>query len=57
MTNIAKANCAYKVRSTSIDHNKIKQLKADGMGATAIAKNLGCSRGAVYKLLGSLGIY
>jgi len=26
-------------------------MRAEGMGATAIARELGCSRGAVYKCL------
>ena len=48
----AKANGVYKGRPMSLDHDKIKQLKAEGMGATAIARELGCSRGAIYKALG-----
>ena len=47
----AKAAGVYKGRPTSVDHDKIKQLKAEGMGATAIARELGCSRGAIYKAL------
>ena len=49
----AKANGVYKGRPTSLDHDKIRSMKAEGMGATAIAKELGCSRGAVYKALAS----
>ena len=45
----AKAKGVYKGRPSSLDHDKIKELHAQGMGATAIAKKLGCSRGAVYK--------
>ena len=48
----AKANGVYKGRPMSLDYDKIKQLKAEGMGATAIARELGCSRGAIYKALG-----
>ena len=48
----AKAAGVYKGRPMSLDHDKIKQLKAEGMGATAIARELGCSRGAIYKALG-----
>ena len=48
----AKANGVYKGRPMSLDHDKIRSLKAAGMGATAIARELGCSRGAVYKALG-----
>ena len=47
----AKAAGVYKGRPMSLDHDKIRQLKADGMGATAIARELGCSRGAIYKAL------
>jgi DNA invertase Pin-like site-specific DNA recombinase len=47
----AKAEGVYKGRPMSLDHDKIRSLKAEGMGATAIAKELGCSRGAVYKAL------
>ena len=47
----AKAAGVYKGRPMSLDHDKIKQLKAEGMGATTIAKELGCSRGAIYKAL------
>ena len=45
----AKAAGVYKRRLSSLDHDKIKELHAAGMGATAIARELGCSRGAVYK--------
>ena len=45
----AKAKGVYKGRPSSLDHDKIKELHAQGMGATAIAKKLGCSRGAIYK--------
>ena len=47
----AKAAGVYKGRPVSVDHDRIKQLKAEGMGATAIARELGCSRGTVYKAL------
>ena len=47
----AKAKGVYKGRPSSLDHDKIKELRASGMGATAISKELGCSRGAVYKAL------
>ena len=45
----AKVKGVYKGRPSSLDHDKIKELHAEGMGATAIARELGCSRGAVYK--------
>ena len=47
----AKAAGVYKGRPSSLDHDKIKELHAAGMGATAIARELGCSRGAVYKVV------
>jgi DNA invertase Pin-like site-specific DNA recombinase len=47
----AKAAGVYKGRPMSLDYDKIKQLRAEGMGATAIARELGCSRGAIYKAL------
>lgn len=47
----AKLKGVYKGRPTSVDHDLVKKLRNDGMGATAIAKQVGCSRGAVYKIL------
>ena len=47
----AKIKGVYKGRPSSLDHDKIKELHAHGMGATAIARELGCSRGAVYKAI------
>jgi DNA invertase Pin-like site-specific DNA recombinase len=47
----AKANGVYKGRPVTLDHDQIKALRSQGVGATAIAKQLGCSRGAVYKAL------
>jgi len=47
----AKARGAYAGRRVSLDHDKIRQLKSEGMGASAIAREIGCSRGAVYKAL------
>ena len=43
----AKAAGKYKGRPTSLDHDKIKAIRAEGMGATAIARELGCTRGAI----------
>ena len=48
----AKAAGVYKGRPKSLDHDAIRRLKAEGMGPTAIAQTLGCSRRAVYKVLG-----
>ena len=47
----AKSKGVYKGRPSSLDHDRIKELKSEGLGATAIAKELGCSRGAIYKAL------
>ncbi len=32
-----------------IDHNKIRELRSQGMGATEIAEKVGCKRAMVYK--------
>lgn len=47
----AKKEGVYKGRPAKIDHEKIKKLKAEGMGATAIADVVGCKRAFVYKVL------
>lgn len=47
----AKSEGVYKGRPVSLDHCKIITLHKAGKGATDIAKALGCSRGAVYKVL------
>ena len=47
----AKSKGVYKGRPSSLDHDQIRSMKAEGMGATAIAKELNCSRGAIYKAL------
>jgi len=41
----------YNGRPVSIDLKRMKQLKSEGVGVTAIAKELGCTRGAIYKAL------
>ena len=48
----AKARGVYKGRKPSIDTAKIKQMKADGLGASAIAKALKIGRASVYRALG-----
>lgn len=50
---IAKAKAAgvYKGRPASIDPAKIRQLKAEGMGPSEIAKTLGIGRASVYRAL------
>jgi DNA invertase Pin-like site-specific DNA recombinase len=47
----AKARGVYKGRTPSIDATDIKRLKSDGLGATAIAKQLGIGRASVYRIL------
>ena len=48
----AKARGVYKGRPQSVDYAAILQLKSQGLGVTAIAAKMGCSRGTVYKTLG-----
>ena len=48
---IAKEKGKFKGRVAKIDGNKIKELKAEGLGATAIAKQMGIQRTSVYRLL------
>lgn len=47
----AKARGVYKGRRRSVDRDRVRQLKADGMGATEIARHLGIGRATVYKVL------
>jgi DNA invertase Pin-like site-specific DNA recombinase len=49
----AKARGVYKGRKASIDPAKVKQLKTDGMGPSAIAKALKIGRASVYRALTS----
>ena len=47
-----KANLhKFKGRGHTIDVNQIKKLKAEGLGATAIAKEMNIDRTSVYRLL------
>jgi DNA invertase Pin-like site-specific DNA recombinase len=50
---IAKAKAAgiYKGRPASIDADQVRQLKAQGSGATEIAKALSIGRASVYRAL------
>jgi DNA invertase Pin-like site-specific DNA recombinase len=50
---IAKAKAAgvYKGRKPSIDPAKVMRLKADGLGASEIAKRLKIGRASVYRVL------
>ncbi|GAA6198707.1 recombinase family protein [Pseudophaeobacter arcticus] len=45
------ADSPFKGRPATIDADRVKALKADGMGATAIARELGITRQSVYRLL------
>ena len=47
----AKAKGVYKGRPASLDHARIKELHAAGIGATEIAAQMDCARSAVYKML------
>src|SRR3954468_6816833 len=51
----AKARGVYKGRKPSIDPAKVKKLKAEGMGASAIAKALKIGRPSVYRALEEAG--
>ena len=47
----AKLRGVYKGRPPSIDAAKVAALKAEGLGATEIAKRLGVGRASVYRVL------
>jgi DNA invertase Pin-like site-specific DNA recombinase len=47
----AKARGVYKGRKASIDPAKVKQMKADGLEPSAIAKTLKIGRASVYRVL------
>ncbi len=47
----AKAEGVYKGRKATIDAAAIRQMRDEGMGATAIAKALGIGRASVYRIL------
>ena len=50
----AKANGVYKGRPATFDRARI--VCKGGMGATEIAKAVGCKRGNVYKTLKAVGL-
>ena len=56
MEGIAKAKAAgvYKGRKPSIDPGEVGVLRAEGLGATEIAKRLGIGRASVYRVLEGL---
>jgi DNA invertase Pin-like site-specific DNA recombinase len=47
----AKAKGVYKGRPVTLDHTRVRAMRADGKGPTEIAKAVGCSRGAFYRIL------
>src|SRR6201981_1423378 len=47
----AKARGVYQGRKASIDPEKVRQMKADGMGPSRIAKALKIGRASVYRAL------
>jgi DNA invertase Pin-like site-specific DNA recombinase len=52
----AKAKGVYKGRPVTFDRARIVSLSKEGMGATEIAKAVGCKRGNVYKTLKAAGL-
>ena len=52
----AKAEGVYKGRPPTFDHERIIALRKAGMGATAIAREVGCKRGNVHKTLKARGL-
>jgi DNA invertase Pin-like site-specific DNA recombinase len=49
----AKARGVYQGRKASIDPAKVRLMRAQGMGASAIAKALRIGRASVYRALGA----
>jgi DNA invertase Pin-like site-specific DNA recombinase len=52
----AKAKGIYKGRPATFDRARIVSLRKEGMGASDIAKAVGCKRGNVYKTLKAAGL-
>jgi DNA invertase Pin-like site-specific DNA recombinase len=48
----AKAESVYKGGKARIDKEEIARLKAEGLGAVAIAKHMGISRQTVFRIMG-----
>ena len=49
----AKEKGVYKGRKPSVDAEKVKELRDSGLGASAIAKEMGIGRASVYRALGA----
>ena len=47
----AKAEGRYKGRKPTVPVERVREMKAEGVGATAIAKELGVARSSVYEAL------
>ena len=47
----AKQEGRYTGRKATIDADKVHEMHSSGMGATAIAKELGIGRASVYRIL------
>ena len=47
----AKQEGRYTGRKATIDPDKVHEMHSAGMGATAIAKELGIGRASVYRIL------
>lgn len=52
----ARAAGVYRGRQTSIDETSVQALKAEGLGATEIAKQLGIGRASVYRKLSQVAL-
>lgn len=50
----AQAEGKYKGRPVSLDADKIRNLKADGVAPAKIARDLGIARSSVYRVLGEV---
>jgi DNA invertase Pin-like site-specific DNA recombinase len=55
-TDAAKTKGIYKGRAVSFDRARIVALRKEGMGATEIAKALGCKRWNIHKTLKAAGL-
>lgn len=47
----AKAQGRYRGGKRLLDRDRIRQLRSEGLGPSAIAKQLGCSRMQIYRVL------